>query len=91
MRLLMENKDDVILAYEEAGLPLTPILIADLDQVDAELRDLGVSRRIVVMTSKCRICGNKETVIAPAVCNSDFECAECGNMSAEQYDDEDIG
>jgi hypothetical protein len=34
--------------------------------------------------AECRICSNKQTFIAPCICDLDnLECDNCGNMSAE--------
>lgn len=82
--ICFKNEEEVIEAYKEIGRPLEPEIISDLDQVDAELRDMGTSREMIVVNLQCRICNHKQVAIAPIIVVGNMECANCGNMTAQE-------
>jgi len=84
-----KNAKEVQQLYKEADLPLTELLIDDINEVEAELRLLGEPTTFYVMNLKCRICNHTQVAIVPGVCDMDnLECDNCNNMTAQLNEDE---
>lgn len=75
------TKDHVIQFFAEARVPLVQHMIDSMeDNLD-----------YAVFTSQCRVCGHRETTIAPTLNDLDnLECSNCGNMTVEPTGTEEL-
>ena len=85
--ILFKNKTDLIEVFKNVDMPLSDDMVADLNEVTQELRDLELSEEFVVVALLCRICSFEQTAIVPAVTDLDnLECGNCANMTAQEIE-----
>ncbi len=85
--VICPSKEELIGAYNDAGMPFSNDNLAALNEVDAELKEQGLDRRFAVFAGQCRICNYEQTVICPAINDTDNqECWNCGNMTMQERD-----
>ena len=90
MNIRLANSDQVIAMFKETVKPLSPHMIASLDQIQTELIEAEIPTNFNVLIGKCRICNNEQITIIPSVADLDnMECGNCGNMTLQEKDDEE--
>jgi len=89
MNIQLSNVDEIIAMFKETVNPLSPHIIADLDQLQTELIEAEISTDFNVLIGKCRICGNEQITIIPSVADLDnMECGNCHNMTLQEKDND---
>ena len=78
----------LLAAYEDAGRPLSPEKVDDLQEVSEDLRNSDLSPEWVWLELVCRVCGHQQVALAPAVSDLDnMECGHCENMTCQEIDE----
>jgi len=86
--IIFQNKNVLIEAFKEADKQLDEELIIGLDEVEQQLKELGLEESFVVMDIKCRICGHEQSIIVPEVADLDnLECINCEYMACQEKDE----
>lgn len=86
--IIFQNKNILIEAFKNAGKPLSEDILFDLDEVEQQLKELGLDEHFVVMDTKCRVCGHEESCIVPEIANLDnLECVNCECMTCQEKEE----
>jgi len=84
--ICFNNAQSVISEYEKIKRPLPEHMIGVLNEIEAEIKIMGLQVGFYVIKGVCRICNHDEVIIYPKQNNitNSFECSNCGNMSVEE-------
>ena len=88
--IVIENTQNIIDIYAEAGRPLDEDTLESLEFVRKQLADEGIESNWCVIDTRCRVCGFEMVTIVPEIADlENLECANCENMAAMEKESEE--